>query len=102
MAGNSIRVNTDQVAQIATNIENLNKRLTEELNNSKATVDQLANVWEGEASQATISSFDEFAAKYFQNYEDIITQYVQFLRTNIEQGYFDTETQNIGLADAFK
>ena len=102
MAGNSIRVNTDQVAQIATNIENLNKRLTEELNSSKATIDQLANVWEGEAAQATISAFDEFAAKYFQNYEDVITQYVQFLRTNIEQGYFDTETQNIGLADAFK
>ncbi len=102
MAGNSIRVNTDQVAQIATNIENLNKRLTEELTNSKNTVDQLANIWEGEAAQATISSFDEFAAKYFQNYEDIITQYVQFLRNNIEQGYFDTETQNIGLADAFK
>ena len=102
MAGNSIRVNTDQVAQIATNIENLNKRLTEELTNSKTTVDQLANIWEGEASQATISSFDEFAAKYFQNYEDILTQYVQFLRMNIEQGYFDTETQNINLADAFK
>lgn len=102
MAGNSIRVNTDQVAQIASNIEGLNKRLTEELTNSKATIDQLANIWEGEAAQATISSFDEFAAKYFQNYEDIITQYVQFLRTNIQQGYFDTETQNIGLADAFK
>lgn len=102
MAGNSIRVNTDQVAQIASNIEGLNKRLTEELTNSKATIDQLANVWEGEAARATISSFDEFAAKYFRNYEDIITQYVQFLRTNIEQGYFDTETQNIGLADAFK
>lgn len=102
MAGNSIRVNTDQVAQIASNIEGLNKRLTEELTNSKATIDQLANVWEGEAAQATISSFDEFAAKYFQNYEDVITQYVQFLRTNVEQGYFDTETQNIGLADAFK
>ena len=102
MAGNSIRVNTDQVAQIASTIEGLNKRLTEELTNSKATIDQLANIWEGEAAQATISSFDEFAAKYFQNYEDVITQYVQFLRTNIEQGYFDTETQNIGLADAFK
>ena len=102
MAGNSIRVNTDQVAQIATNIENLNKRLSEELTNSKATVDQLANIWEGEASQNTIAAFDEFAAKYFQNYEDIITQYVQFLRTNIGQGYTDTETQNIGLADSFK
>ena len=102
MAGNSIRVNTDQVAQIATNIENLNKRLTEELTNSKTTIDQLANIWEGEAAQATISSFDEFATKFFKNYEDVITQYVQFLRTNVEQGYFDTETQNIGLADAFK
>ena len=102
MAGNSIRVNTDQVAQIASNLERLNKRLTEELTNSKATVDQLGNIWEGEAAQATISSFDDFAAKFFQNYEDVITQYVQFLRTNIEQGYFETETQNVGLADAFK
>ena len=102
MAGNSIRVNTDQVAQIATNIENLNKRLTEELNNSKATIDQLANIWEGEAAQATISSFDEFASKYFQNYEDIISQYVTFLRSNVEQGYFETETANVNLSDAFK
>lgn len=102
MAGNSIKVNTDQVAQIASSLEALNKRLTEELQNSKSTVDQLANIWEGEAAQATISSFDEFSAKFFQQYEDVITQYVQFLRTNIEQGYFDTEAQNIGLADAFK
>lgn len=56
----------------------------------------------GEAAQATISSFDEFAAKYLQNYEAVITQYVQFFRTNTEQGYFDTEIQNISLADAFK
>ena len=88
MAGNNIRVNTDQVS--------------EELTNSKATVDSLASVWEGEAAQATIQAFDDFAAKYFQNYEDIITQYVQFLRTNVEQGYFETETANTGLADAFK
>jgi len=102
MAGNSIKVNTDQVAQIASNLEHLNERLRDELNDSKATIDQLKNIWEGEAAQATISSYDEFAAKYFQNYEDIIKQYVSFLRTNVEQGYFDTETQNIGLADAFK
>ena len=102
MAGNSIKVNTDQVAQIANSLEALNKRLTEELTSSKTTIDQLANIWEGEAAQATISAYDEFAAKYFQNYEDINNQYVQFLRTNIDSGYFDTETQNISLADAFK
>lgn len=102
MAGNNVRVNTDQVASIATNIENLNKQLTTELTNSKATIDNLSNIWQGEAAEATIAAYDEFAAKYFQNYEDVITQYVQFLRTNVEQGYFDTETQNISLADAFK
>lgn len=102
MAGNSVKVNTAQVAQIATNIESLNKRLTEELNSSKETVDRLTSVWEGEAAQTTISSFDRFAAEYFQNYEDIITQYVKFLRTNIDAGYIETETQNVGLAEAFK
>lgn len=102
MAGNSIRIDTAQVGQIATNIERLNNRLTEELTNSKITIDQLANIWEGEAAQATISSFDEFANKFFQNYENIIAQYVQFLRTNVEQGYFETENANVSLADAFK
>ena len=85
MAGNSIRVNTEQVAQIATDLENLNKRLSEELNRSKSTVNNLSNIWEGEASQATISAYNEFAGKFFQNYEDVITQYVQFLRNNIDR-----------------
>lgn len=102
MAGNSVRVNTDQVEQIASTIEDLNKKLTEQLQEGKATVDGLSRIWEGEAAQATISAFDEFAAKFFQNYEDVITRYVQFLRTNVAQGYFDTETKNTGLSDAFK
>lgn len=100
--GNNMTINTDQVAQIAANIENLNKRLTEELNSGKATIDGLSNIWQGEAAQATITSFDEFAEKYFQSYADIINQYVQFLRTNVDIGYSDTENQNISLAEAFK
>lgn len=101
MAGNSIRVDTDQVAQIASNLEKLNKDLTQQLNDSKKVIDNLKNIWTGEAADATVNAFDSFAANYFQNYEDIITQYVQFLRTNVEQGYFETETANVGLADAF-
>jgi len=101
MAG-QIKVNTDQVAQIAINIENLNKKLNDELINSKTTFNNLSNTWEGEASQATISSFNEFATKYFQNYYDVIDNYVKFLRTNVDAGYFETETNNTTLADAFK
>lgn len=101
MAG-QIKVNTDQVAQIATNIENLNKKLNEQLTECQTTIKNLSNTWEGEAATSTISSFDEFAAKYFQNYYDIIDQYVKFLRTNVDAGYFETETANTTLADAFK
>lgn len=101
MAG-QIRVNTDQVAQIASSIEGLNKKLDDELKNSQTAIKSLASTWEGEASQATISAYDSFAAKYFQTYYDIIDSYVKFLRTNVETGYFDTETTNNTLADAFK
>lgn len=101
MAG-QIRVNTAQIEQTASNIENLNKRMTEELTKSKAVIDNLSNTWEGEAAQETIASFDKFAARYFQSYEDIISQYVKFLRENVEQGYIETEIANTALADYFK
>ena len=101
MAG-PIKVNTDQVAGIATSIETLNKKLSEYLTNSQVTIKNLANTWEGEASQATISSFNDFATKYFQNYYDVIDNYVKFLRVNVDAGYFETETTNTHLADAFK
>lgn len=101
MAGNSIKISTDQVNQIANSLEALNKRLTEELTSSKSTVDGLSSIWEGEAAQATISAFDEFAAKYFQNYEDVITQYVKFLR-GVAIGYEETEATNTGLGDSLK
>jgi len=97
-----IRVNTEQVGQIASSIEKLNKKLTEELNTSRQTIKNLSSTWEGTAAQETISSFDGFAEKYFQTYEDTITQYVKFLRVNVEQGYFETESANESLAEAFK
>ncbi len=102
MAGNSITLSTDMVIQIANNIEKLNSSLTEELTKSKTIIDNLANIWDGEAAQTTISSYDEFATKFFQSYEDVISQYVAFLRRNVEQGYFETETTNVGLSEAFK
>jgi WXG100 family type VII secretion target len=101
MAG-QIRVSTAQVGDIAKTIEGLNVRLAEELKTSQKTIQNLSNTWDGEAAQATIASFDEFASKFFQNYQDILNSYVTFLRTNVEQGYFETETANISLADAFK
>lgn len=101
MAG-TIKVNTDQVAQIATELESLNTKLKEELEKSKAVIDGLSTVWVGDAYNATRDSYNEFATKYFQNYYDLIDQYAKFLHTNVEQGYFDTETNVTNLAQGFK
>lgn len=101
MAG-PIRVNTDQVGQIATNIEKLNKELLQDLQESESVIKDLLSSWEGEAAQETYSSFAKFAQQFFDSYYDTIDQYVKFLRVHVDEGYFETETANITLADAFK
>lgn len=101
MAG-TIKISTDQVEAIATEIESLNNKLNDTLLQSQQTIKSLASTWQGEASQATISAYDTFAANYFQNYYDVIKAYITFLRQNVSADYQTTENANIGLADAFK
>lgn len=102
MAGNSERVSTDQVGAIANEIDTINHQLSDKLKECKQTFDNLSGIWQGEAAQTSIQNFDAFANKYFQTYEDVIDGYVKFLRVNVEQGYVETETSNVGLADAYK
>lgn len=101
MAG-TIKISTDQVEAVATSIENSNKKLKTTLEESQTAIKSLTSTWQGEASQATVGAYDSFAANYFQNYYDIIDQYVKFLRTNVSADYQATETSNTSLADAFK
>ena len=97
-----IQINTDQVSEIASVIESLNRKLSDELTASRDLFTKLGNSWSGEAYEASKAAFNEFATKYFQTYYDIIDNYVKFLRTNVSQGYFDVETANTSLSDAFK
>lgn len=101
MAGH-IKVNTAIVADTAATIERLNQQLRDELQNSEDTIKSLDSTWEGEAAQATIQSYEQFARKYFDTYHEILDNYAKFLRMNVDQGYFETETHNTNLADAFK
>ena len=101
MAG-TIKISTDRVLSIAGEIENINNKLNETLTESQNKIKSLNSTWQGEAATATITAFDSFASNYFQNYYDIIKAYVVFLRQNVAADYEATETQNVGLADAFK
>lgn len=97
-----IRVNTEQVKQIAQTIEKQNNKLFEILKNSQSTVNNLSSSWEGEAAQATLQVYNNFSKKYFQQYHDILNQYVQFLRVNVADGYFQTERENTTIGNDFQ
>lgn len=102
MTGNNVRINTEETIQIANRLEQLNNDLKQELENSTKTVNSLTTIWQGEAAQTTIDSYNAFAEKYFQNYADVIKQYVTFLRKNVAQDYSGTEIDNIGLGETLK
>lgn len=102
MATTKIILDSEQVLAIASQIENDNNELLNLLNESKATIDNLASFWSGQAADETRSSYESFASSYFQTYQDILNQYVKFLRTNVAEQYTQTEMANTQLADAFK
>jgi len=102
MATTNIRLDTDQVTAIASQLENDNEQLKQLLTESKSTVDSLGSYWTGQAADETRSAYEAFSGKYFQQYYEIIEQYVKFLRSNVISQYEDTERVNVQLADAFK
>ena len=97
-------VNTAQVREIAADMERQNEQLSQKLEECRQLIRHLTegNIWKGEAADATAAAFEEFSARYFKQYKDVIEQYVNFLRVNVAQGYEDTEAANTTYADAFK
>lgn len=95
-------LNTEQVLAIASQIESDNKELQNLLNQSKSTLDGLAANWTGTAADQTRASYEMFAGKFFQNYYDLLEQYVKFLRVNVSEQFEHVEQKNTGLADLFK
>lgn len=95
-------LDTEQVMAIASQIESDNQQLLELLQESKATVDALSSYWQGKASDETRASYESFSGKFFQQYHDVLEQYVKFLRNNVAAQYEQVEQINTQLADAFK
>jgi WXG100 family type VII secretion target len=97
-----ITIDSEQVLGIAGQIEADNQQLQQLLEDSKATLNNLASTWTGGAAEQTRSSYETFAGKYFQTYFDVLEQYVKFLRTNVAEQYTEVENLNTQLGDAFK
>lgn len=97
-----ITLDTEQVLSIATQIESDNKKLKELLETTRSSINSLSATWTGQAADETRSSYESFSEKFFQQYYDILDQYVKFLRNNVSDQYVDGEGTNVKLADAFK
>ena len=97
-----ITIDSEQVLGIAGQIGADNQQLQQLLEDSKATLNNLASTWTGGAAEQTRSSYETFAGKYFQTYFDVLEQYVKFLRTNVAEQYTEVENLNTQLGDAFK
>lgn len=97
-----ITIDSEQVLGIAGQIEADNQQLQQLLEDSKATLNNLASTWTGGAAEQTRSSYETFSGKYFQTYFDVLEQYVKFLRTNVAEQYTEVENLNTQLGDAFK
>ena len=101
MSGNTERISTDQVLAIANELDTYNKRLNEITSEGKGFFEALSTHWTGEASQKSFENFSNFADRYKDLHEKTLNSYIDFLKVNVSQGYEETESDNINLADAY-
>ena len=94
-------LDTNEVLSIAGQIESDNKELQRLLTESKTTLDGLSATWTGAAAEQTRAAYGTFAGKFFQEYYEVLDQYVKFLRSNVVDQYSDTENKNVQLSDQF-
>lgn len=97
-----IKVNSAKVVQFAEEISNENKKLKQQLEDSKASIDALSRIWTGDASQDTKKSFDDFSRDFFENYYNMLQNYVIYMKESVAQGYSITESGNVDLSSNFK
>jgi len=96
-----INISIDEVRQIATSIESLNKKLDENLRDIQKSMKNMESSWKSKAASNIQGKFDSLANKYFDKYKNVIDEYVKFLRTQVSEGYENTENQISSNADKF-
>ena len=97
-----IKVNTRAVGLFADNLKGVNNRIRDRLPQLNNSVKSLDNVWDGPAASAVMAKFGEIKGKYESERYKAIDNYVKFLKTQIGEGYEQTEDVNTKLAEQFK
>ncbi len=97
-----MKMNVDIVKSVADAVKTINDDMSNELTNLQKVVSKLGNSWVSPAATNAIDSFNEIVSTYGGVRYSAINNYVSFLKQNVIQGYNQTESVNVSLADGFK
>ena len=98
----NLKINTDAVVSAANNIKLYNTQMRDDFSDVQTAITQLDSVWEGSAATAAIGKFNELRSTYADARYNVLDNYVNFLLQQVGEGYTQTETVNVSLADQFK
>ena len=97
-----IRINTDAAVTAAGRIEQINKDINTEFESVSKAIKSLDASWDGTAATKTIDRFGSIKKQCCDSRFKVLKNYSTFLLNAVGQGYEETETSNISLADQFK
>ena len=98
----SVKINTDAVIATAEEVKQLNAEMRDGFTEVQQAITRLNNSWDGSASEAAISKFNEMKEKFCDARYNVLDNYANFLLNQVGEGYNQTENVNISLADQFK
>ena len=97
-----IKVNTDVVVSVANNVHKINNDVRDQIPSVETAIRTLNNSWEGSVATQAMDTFNSIKNAYCDSHYKVIENFVNFLLTQVGEGYTQTETANLSLADAFK
>ena len=98
----NLKINTDAVVVAAENINLYNTQMQDNFASVQRAINQLNNTWDGSASTAAMSKFNEIISKFSDARYNELDNYVKFLLEQVGEGYTQTEEATKSLADLFK
>lgn len=97
-----LKISTDAAVVAANNIKSCNTQMRDKFSTMQNAITKLDSSWDGSAATATISKFNEIKANYHEARYNVLDNYVNFLLSQVDEGYTQTENANISLAERFK
>lgn len=97
-----MKMSADIVKSVADAVKTINDDMSNELTNLQKVVSKLGNSWVSPAATNAIDSFNEIVSAYGGARHSVVNNFVSLLTQNVIQGYSQTESVNVSLADGFK